>query len=54
MCYRLDSWNDDQYKDYIRRYWGYCSYVDKQIGRVFDALRQTKQWDNTIILFTSD
>ncbi len=53
-CYVLPEWNDDQFKDYIRRYWGYCSYIDEQIGRVFKALRDTNQWDNTIIVFTSD
>jgi len=53
-CYVLPRWNDDQYKDYIRRYWGYCSYIDKQIGRVFNALRETSQWDNTIVVFTTD
>lgn len=52
--YRLPKWSDDQFKDYIRRYWGYCSYIDSQIGRVFEALRQTGQWDNTIVIFTSD
>jgi len=53
-CYVRPRWNDDQFKDYIRRYWGYCSYIDKQIGRVLAALHETNQWNNTIILFTSD
>ncbi len=52
--YVLPEWTDDQFKDYIRRYWGYCSYLDRQIGRVFAALRDTGQWDNTIVVFTSD
>lgn len=52
--YMLPTWNQDQFKDYIRRYWGYCSYIDQQIGRVFGALRETGQWDNTIVVFTSD
>ena len=49
-----EKWTDDQLKDYIRRYWGFCSYIDKQVGKVFDTLKQTGQWDNTIIIFTSD
>ncbi|UCD28706.1 MAG: sulfatase-like hydrolase/transferase [Planctomycetota bacterium] len=53
-CYVLPRWNEGQFKDYIRRYWGYCSYIDKQIGRVLTALRETDQWNDTIILFTSD
>lgn len=53
-CYVLPKWKDEQYKDYIRRYWGYCSFIDQEIGRVFKALRDTNQWDNTIIVFTTD
>ncbi|MHC4795122.1 MAG: sulfatase-like hydrolase/transferase [Planctomycetota bacterium] len=53
-CYVLPRWDNNQFKDYIRRYWGYCSYIDKQIGRVLTALSDTNQWDNTITLFTSD
>ena len=53
-CYVLPRWNDEQFKDYIRRYWGFCSYIDQQIARVFGALQQTGQWDNTIVIFTSD
>ncbi len=52
--YMLGKWKDDQFKDYIRRYWGYCSYIDQQIGRVFTALQETGQWDSTIVVFTSD
>ncbi len=52
--YRSDRWTEEQFKDYVRRYWGYCSYIDHQIGRVFKALDETGQWDNTIVVFTSD
>lgn len=38
----------------IANYWGLCSLVDTHTGRILDALRQTGQWDNTIIVFTSD
>ncbi len=52
--YVLEKWNDEQFKDYVRRYWGYASYIDQQIGRVLAALRDTKQWKNTIVVFTTD
>ena len=52
--YFRKPWTRNQYKDYIRRYWGYCGYIDAQIGRVFDLLKNTGHWDNTLILFTSD
>lgn len=54
QCYMLPRWNDGQFMDYRRRYFGYCSYIDHQIGRVFQALQETNQWDNTIVVFTSD
>ncbi|MBN1341832.1 MAG: sulfatase-like hydrolase/transferase [Phycisphaerae bacterium] len=53
-CYKLPDWEDDQFKDYIRRYWGYCGYIDRQIGRVLKALDETGRADETIVLFTAD
>lgn len=52
--YYQEDWRVDQYKDYIRRYWGYCGYIDAQIGRIFQTLKNTGQWENTLIVFTSD
>jgi len=52
--YRLPDWTDQQFRDYIRRYWGYCSFIDAQIGRVLEALDRTGRADETIVLFTSD
>jgi len=54
LQYVLGQWNNDQYRDYIRRYWGYSSYIDAQIGKVFETLKETDQWDNTVIVFTTD
>jgi arylsulfatase A-like enzyme len=43
---------------YIRRvrevYYAAISHVDQQIGRVLDALAETGQLDNTLIIFVSD
>lgn len=54
LQYVLGKWNSNQYKDYIRRYWGYSGYIDAQIGKVFKTLKETDQWDNTIVVFTTD
>lgn len=54
LQYVLGQWNNDQYRDYIRRYWGYSSFIDAQIGKVFKTLKETDQWDNTLIIFTTD
>jgi len=53
-CYVLPNWTDEQFQDYIRRYYGYCAYIDQQIGRVLDALTEGGFDDNTIVIFTSD
>lgn len=54
LQYVLGQWNHDQYKDYIRRYWGYSSFIDQQIGRIFQLLKETNQWENTVVIFTTD
>jgi len=35
-------------------YCGLMSEIDDQLGRVFDYLKQTNQWDDTLIVFTGD
>lgn len=35
-------------------YFAIISNIDEQIGRIFAALRETGQWENTIVIFTSD
>jgi len=54
VCYKLPNWSKDQFQDYIRRYYGYCAYLDAQIGQVLYALSETGLDQNTIVIFTSD
>jgi len=35
-------------------YWASISFVDYQVGRIFQALEETGQLDNTLIIFASD
>jgi len=35
-------------------YLGMITQIDYNMGRIFEALRDTGQWENTVILFTSD
>lgn len=44
----------DQWRRMIANYWGLCSLVDTHVGRILQTLRDSGQWDNTIIVFTSD
>lgn len=53
-CYKLPAWKENQFRDYIRRYYGYCAYLDFQIGQVLETLNQCGFKDNTIVIFTSD
>ena len=36
------------------QYYGMISDVDHQLGRVWNALRESGQWDNTIVIVTAD
>jgi arylsulfatase A-like enzyme len=35
-------------------YYGMISEVDAQLGRAFDAIKARGEWDNTLVVFTSD
>ena len=52
--YIAEDWTEQQSKDYLARYYGYVTYIDDQMTRVLDTLKETGQFDNTIIIFTSD
>jgi len=54
VCYKLSDWTEEQFRDYIRRYYGYCAYIDAQIGRVLNALVDNGLEEDTIVIFTSD
>ncbi len=54
VCYMAPNWEEALFRDYIRRYYGYCAYIDQQIGRVLDTLTDCGLDDNTIVVFTSD
>jgi arylsulfatase A-like enzyme len=41
-------------RDELAMYYRVISHMDQQIGRIFAALQETGQWDNTLIIFTAD
>jgi arylsulfatase A-like enzyme len=45
---------EDEVKESIAHYWGYCSMVDDLFGEVLDQLEKTGQLDNTMVIFLSD
>jgi arylsulfatase A-like enzyme len=49
-----DDWDENQWRRYTYAYYRMMEDVDQQVGQVLEALRQTGQEENTIIVFTSD
>ncbi|MCP4877914.1 MAG: choline-sulfatase [Gammaproteobacteria bacterium] len=49
-----DQMTDQQIRDARRAYYGAVSYVDDQVGKLMQALKETGLADNTIVVFTAD
>ena len=45
---------DDQWRRVLTSYLALITFVDHEVGRLLDALRDTGAYDDTIIVFTSD
>jgi len=41
-------------REHLRDYYAVITYLDGQIGRIIKTLKETGQYDNTIIIFSSD
>ena len=46
--------NDTDHRMQRAAYWAMCDLIDKQVGRMIAALKETGQYENTIIVFHSD
>lgn len=44
----------EEWERYLRFYCLLVEEADRHLGRVLDALEQSGQWDNTVVVFTSD
>ncbi len=53
-CYRLPDWSEVQFRDYIRRYYGFVDYIETCAQQVLDSLEAAGQGRDTIVLWTSD
>ncbi|HQU45217.1 MAG TPA: sulfatase-like hydrolase/transferase, partial [Pirellulales bacterium] len=53
---RLAPWprQPDEIRRQLADYYGVITHLDREIGRVLAALREAGQYDNTIIVFSSD
>lgn len=50
----LESMGWEEWRKIVARYYAIISQVDDAIGRVIQKLKETGQWENTLIIFTSD
>ena len=50
----VSDWSAEDFDRIRATYYGMIAEVDAQFGRIVSALRQSGDWDNTIIIFTSD
>lgn len=44
----------EEIRKHLRDYYAVIAYMDEQIGRIFEKLREIGEFQNTIIVFTSD
>jgi arylsulfatase A-like enzyme len=53
---RLEAWprTEQAIRRHLFDYYAMISHIDHQIGRIFQALAELGEWDNTIIVFSSD
>ena len=45
---------DQQWRTVTAAYWAVISFIDHEVGRILDALKEAGAYDDTIIVFTSD
>lgn len=48
------DFTEAEFRQIKATYYGMISEVDAQLGRVFDAIRARGEWDDTVVIFTSD
>ncbi|MCI8441971.1 MAG: sulfatase-like hydrolase/transferase [Provencibacterium sp.] len=51
---RYDQLTREEHQESVRRFYAFCSYEDYLFGKVYDALEQSGQKENTLVLYCSD
>lgn len=53
---KLEAWprTEQAVRSHLHDYYSMISYMDEQIGRLFVQLDLQGEWDNTVVVFTSD
>jgi len=50
----FNKFSDQDKREFLRSYYACTSYMDAQVGRLLDALKESGQMDNTLIVFFGD
>lgn len=53
-CLETKNFSEDDWRRIIALYFGYCSFIDAEIGKVLDALETLGLQEDTAVLFTTD
>ncbi|MBL8581575.1 MAG: sulfatase-like hydrolase/transferase [Rhizobiaceae bacterium] len=51
---KVRRWNEEAFRTIRAIYWGMIAETDAQLGRIWNALKQERAWDDTIVVLTSD
>jgi len=54
MSVRRPNWSEEQWRYYLWAYYRHVEMADAEIGRILDALEDSGEAENTVIVFTSD
>lgn len=50
----FDKFTDQERREFLRSYYACTSFMDAQVGKVLDALKESGQLDNTLVVFFGD
>jgi iduronate 2-sulfatase len=54
MSKEFDKFDEQDKREFLRSYYACTTFMDAQVGRLLDALEETGQLDNTLIVFFGD
>ena len=51
---KVANWDESSFRQIRAIYYGMISEVDSQLGRLWSSIKAAGEWDDTIIVLTSD
>ncbi len=53
-CQDTRDLTQEDWKKTCQHYWGYCSWLDHEIGKIFKRLTELELWESTVVAFSTD